>query len=206
MNNKTIIIANHKTSIQLKNWMIQQLPQAQLLATIHNTQEGLMMLQQKQPQWAFVNLDDLTAEDFLQLKQMKHPAFSIVFVTPAMLERNIPFPKQVLNQTLEKTNYLKLKINGDTKSIPFDKIMRLEACSNYTQIYLSGLKKAVLTSKTLKFYTGQIGEDIFVKPHQSHLVNRHFIEKVVLKPEPYLFLKDGTKIRIARRRLKIFKI
>jgi len=67
------------------------------------------------------------------------------------------------------------------------------------------MKNPILTSRTLKFYINQLSEDAFVRPHQSHLVNRHFIHQVELKPEPCLILKNGMKICIARRKLNIFR-
>lgn len=70
---------------------------------------------------------------------------------------------------------------------------------------LSNLAKPVLTSKTLKFYVDQLVDDAFVRPHKLHLVNRHYIHQVVLKPEPYLLLKDRAKIGITRRKLSAFR-
>jgi len=120
---------------------------------------------------------------------MENPAYSIVFV----------------NQIVTKPSYIKLKIDGSTKCIPFHKIVRLEACSNYTRFYLGNGIKPVLTSKTLKYYIEQLDVNTFVRPHQSHLVNRKFIDEVVLKPKPHLILKEGEKISISRRRLKALR-
>jgi len=190
MNNKTLIIANKpNTSKQFKNWMMQQIPQLQLTGKSGMNQEGLMMLQQKQSQFIFLNLKDLSVDGFLQLQQMENTACSIFFS----------------NQITSNSPGLKLKVDGIIKYIPYYKIVRLEACSNYTQFYLSNSIKPVLTSKTLKYYVEQLGEDAFVRPHQSHLVNRSFVQRVVLKPKPCLILKEGCKIGISRRRIGMFK-
>jgi len=188
MNHKTnIITSNYKTLGQIKNWMTQQIPQLKGKSEI--SKEGLMRLQQNRPKFEFVNLKDLSVEAFLQLQQMENPAYSIVFV----------------NQIASKPRYIKLKIEKVTKCIPFEKIIRLEACSNYTQFYLSNTPKPILTSKTLKFYLEQLSDTSFVRPHKSHLVNRNFIEQVVLKPKPYLILNGGSKICISRRKVAMFK-
>jgi len=177
---------NYKTSAQLENWLAHQMLQSQQLNKSNTKQEDL---QQSSLKFEFVDLKDLSVDVFLRFQQMENPAYSIVFV----------------NHTASKPNYLKLKIEGETKCIPFKKIIRLEACCNYTRFYLSNSIKPVLTSKTLKYYVELLGENDFVRPHQSHLVNSNFIDQVVLKPKPYLVLKDGKKIFISRRKIGIFK-
>jgi len=177
---------NHKASGHLENWLEQQMPQ---LLQLNKLNAYTVDLQQTQPQFEFVNLKDLSVDAFLRLQQMENPAYSIVFV----------------NQIISKPRHVKLKIDGVTKHIPFEKIIRLEACSNYTQFYLSNTSKTVLTSKTLKYYVEQLSKDAFVRPHQSHLVNLNYIEEVVLKPKPHLVLKEGGKINISRRKVSTFR-
>jgi len=206
MNNKTIIISNNSnTSNQLENWMGLQMPNLQLIGKANNTNEGLKMLQQKQPELVFVNLEDLTAEGFIKLKQIQNQAFSIIFVTDAFMNGDAQFPAPILNVARFKKPGIQLKVDDATKHIPYQQIIRLEACSNYTQFYLSQSAKPILTSKTLKFYVNELDENTFVRPHQSHLINRNFIDEVVLKPTPHLVLNNGVKISIARRKIGAFK-
>jgi len=205
LNKSNIISKNNSTSQQLENWMAQQMPRLELVGKSNNTNEALELLKQKQPELAFINLQDLTTEDFLQIKQMKDPVCSVVFVTPGFLKQSLNFPQNMLHQKLTKPNSLKLKIDRETKHISFSNIIRLKACSNYTHIYTTETERPIFTSKTLKFYADQLNSETFVRPHQSHIVNRNFIQEVVLKPTPYLLLKDDAKISIARRRLKAYR-
>lgn len=203
---KSVIIANNATiSKQIENWMAEQILQLKLVGKSNNTNEAIQLLKQKQPQLVFVNLQDLTSEDILQLQQMKQSAFSIVFVTPGFMEERFIIPQKVFNQKQSKTNTIQLKIDKVTQGILSSEIVRLEACSNYTKIYLANRIKPILTSKTLKFYADQLHDMLFIRPHQSHIVNCDFIQKTELKPQPYLLLKNGIKICIARRRMKAFK-
>lgn len=180
MNNKTIIIANdNQNSKQLAT---------KLLNSIHLKKENLMLLQQKQPQWTLLNLNDLSVDDFLQLQQNKHAAYSI-----ACINKNV------------KSNSIKLKVGDETKHISFEEIIRLEACSNYTRFHLSTQQQPILTSRTLKFYVDKLDNDLFVRPHHSHLVNRNFIDEVLIKPKQFLILKDAVKIPISRRRIGMFR-
>lgn len=206
MNNKTIIIANNKqTSKQLESWLLKKMPKLQLIGTARNTEEGLMILHQQQAQLVFVNLEDLTAEGFLQLKRIKNPAFSIIFISPSFMEGSDLLLRQIVNSSVRQVAGILLKINGVSKKIAVENIIRLEACSNYTQFYLNHTAKPVLTSKTLKHYVNELSSETFVRPHQSHLVNRSFIHRFVLKPKPYLILKEGCKIGVSRRRIAMFK-
>jgi len=201
MLNKSIIISkNNSASKQLENWMAQQMTLLELAGKSNNTNEALKLLKQKQPQLAFINLQDPTIEDFPQIKQMNGPVCSVVFVKADFINQ-----KNMFNQKLTKPNSLKLKINSETKHISFSKIVHLKACSNYTHIYTTEREQPIFTSKTLKFYEDQLDNETFVRPHHSHLTNRNFIKELILKPKPYLLLKDDTKISISRRRLKAFK-
>jgi len=204
MVNKSVIISkNNTTSKQLENWIVEQMPNLES-SKLNSTNEALKQLQQKQPQLAFVNLQDLTTEDFLRLQQMKDRVCSVVFIEPDSIKQNFNFPQNIFHQKLTKPKSLKLKIDDETKHISFSKIVRLKACSNYTHIYTTEREQPIFTSKTLKSYTDQLGDETFVRPHHSHIVNRNFIQEIILKPKPYLLLKDDVKISIARRRLKAF--
>jgi len=187
MNNKTDSTTNnHKIKGQFESWISKQMPQLHQGNKLNTKQENL---KQNQPQFEFVNLKALSVNAFLRLQQMENPAYSIVFV----------------NHITSKPKHIKLKFDGVTKEIPLEKIIRLEACSNYTQFYFRDSIKPVLTSKTLKFYTEQLDKNTFVRPHKSHFVNRNFIKQIVLKPEPHLILKEGKKICISRRRIGVFR-
>ncbi len=141
-----------------------------------------------------LNLDDLNADILNQLKASQckmvllHENFKIVEETQSTQQKPI-----------------QLNMDGCRQLVAIENIVRLEANSSYTYIYLKNRTKPVLTSKTLKFYVKQLCEKTFVRPHQTHLVNRHFIEKVVLKPKAVLLLKDGSNISISRRKLREFR-
>ncbi|HUR30421.1 MAG TPA: LytTR family DNA-binding domain-containing protein, partial [Saprospiraceae bacterium] len=58
-----------------------------------------------------------------------------------------------------------------------EEIVRLEAQSNYTQIFLLNNKK-ILASKVLKDFVGSLEPFGFVRTHRSHLVNKNYITSV----------------------------
>jgi len=141
-----------------------------------------------------LKLDDLNAAIIQQLQERQCGMI--------LLNENFKIVKQAKP---DKIKHIQFSIDGHKRSVAIENIIRLEACGNYTYVYIKNETKPVLTSKTLKYYVNQFDDDDFLRPHQSHLVNRHFIHQVLLKPQPYLLLKDGVKICIARRRFSIFK-
>lgn len=75
-------------------------------------------------------------------------------------------------------------------------IVRLEASSNYTNIYFLN-KKKMLTAKVLKEYEEQLEPLGFVRTHRSHLVNKRYISYVDSKGN--IIMQDTSKAEISRR-------
>nr|WP_319399721.1 LytTR family DNA-binding domain-containing protein [uncultured Carboxylicivirga sp.] len=85
-------------------------------------------------------------------------------------------------------------------------IIRCEAESNYTCIYLqSGAKEVV--SKTLKEYEELLAEEGFIRVHQSHLVNVQMIQSYEKADGGYLLMKDASQVPISRlRKEKVMEV
>lgn len=204
MNSKTIIIDNNNISLnKLALYMQKQMPQLNLIGSFNTIQAGLKLINKEKPKLVFVNIQHLDAETFLQLQQMRTAACSIIFINPEQMEENLKhLPKQLMHTKTQKKQSLSLKIEGATQLVKFEQIIRLEAQSSYTLIYLKDKPQPVLTSKTLKYYANQFDEKQFIRPHQSHLVNTNFIENIITKNNKYLLLKDGTRIKMSRRKAR----
>ena len=205
MNHKTIIIDNNKqNSTRLEELMRQHLPHLKIIANVQSPNEGLELLQNHKAQLLFVNIADLTGEQFMQLKALQQKSFSIIFVTPSFVEENF----NQLPDGLFKMNHQKgiqLRIGKIFKSIPLKNIIRFQVNSNYTKVYLNNNYEAVLTSKTLKHYADKIDDNVFIRPHQSHLVNKSFVDTIHSQREHHLILKDGFKVKVARRKVREIK-
>ncbi|MEY3399405.1 MAG: hypothetical protein RL220_1999 [Bacteroidota bacterium] len=81
---------------------------------------------------------------------------------------------------------------------PVHDIIRCEADSNYTVLYLKGGRKFV-ASKTLGDIEHMLEKDVFIRVHKSWLVNRQHIEQ--LTSDEALILSDGSHVEVSRRRL-----
>lgn len=76
-----------------------------------------------------------------------------------------------------------------------EEIVRLEACSNYTNIYFTN-KKKMLTSKVLKELAAMLEPMGFVRTHRTHLVNKQHIAFV---SSDNIVMKDESVAEISRR-------
>lgn len=83
--------------------------------------------------------------------------------------------------------------------IPSDELVRLEASSNYTDIYVTGGKKHTVT-RTLKEFETQLLSEGFFRVHKAHLVNLSHVEKFVRTEGGYLLMKDGTTVPVSRNK------
>ncbi len=77
-------------------------------------------------------------------------------------------------------------------------IVRCEADSNYTLIYLTNRKK-YLASKTLSDVESMLSEAKFIRVHKSHLVNLTHVSSLSHQIE--LTMKDNSRIPVSRRRV-----
>lgn len=83
--------------------------------------------------------------------------------------------------------------------VEVSEIVRCEAESNYTHIYLtSGARETI--SKTLKDYEELLVDQGFLRVHQSHLVNANLIVSYEKADGGYLLMKDHSQVPISRLR------
>ena len=87
--------------------------------------------------------------------------------------------------------------------IKMSDIVRCEAESNYTHIYLHG-GKHILSSKTLGYYETMLKRFNFYRVHKQHIVNLNFMTKFVKGDGGYLLMDDGSKVEVSRRRRRDF--
>jgi two-component system LytT family response regulator len=96
--------------------------------------------------------------------------------------------------TLQEIRYVKV-----------DEISRCEASDNYTKFYTTA-DEQLLVCKTLKDFAELLQPHDFVRTHQSHLVNIHFVKSFLKEDGGALLMKDGTKIPISRQNKDLVKL
>jgi two-component system, LytTR family, response regulator len=90
------------------------------------------------------------------------------------------------------------------RSVAINDIVMLEGDGNYTLLYLRNGKK-VLVSKTLKQFEDLLKDDCFVRVHKSYLINLCYLTTYNLKTDMNLWLENGWKVEVSRRRRKDFE-
>jgi two-component system LytT family response regulator len=112
------------------------------------------------------------------------------------LSENIKYPSKPLNRlavpTLEGLNFYEI-----------DKLMHLEADSNYTLLHFTDLKK-IVASKTLKEFEELLPEELFFRPHHSHIINLNHISKYIKGDGGQIVLSNGTTVDVSRRKKEEF--
>jgi two-component system LytT family response regulator len=82
-------------------------------------------------------------------------------------------------------------------------IIRCEANDNYTNVYLAGGKK-FLVSGTLKHYEDLLPATDFVRVHHSHLINMNHMLRFIKEDGGYAVMSDGSKVEVSRRKREDF--
>lgn len=114
-------------------------------------------------------------------------------------EKNLRFLLENVRQN--ENQYSKITLpTGHAYEIVFIKdIVRCEANDNYTNVYLAGGKK-FLVSGTLKHYEELLPEKDFMRAHHSHLINISHMLRFLKEDGGYAVMSDGSKVEISRRK------
>lgn len=90
-------------------------------------------------------------------------------------------------------------------NLPIDlaQALRLEGTGNYTTFILTD-GTSHLSSKSLCVYEQHLPED-FVRVHKGCIINRRFVARFD-KKKRCILMTDGSKVRVARRRIKKGKL
>ena len=105
------------------------------------------------------------------------------------------------NVKQDENQYSKITLpTGHSYEIVHTKdIIRCEANDNYTNVFLSGGKK-FMVSGTLKHYEELLPEKDFIRIHHSHLINMNHITSFLKEDGGYALMSDGSKVEVSRRK------
>jgi len=85
--------------------------------------------------------------------------------------------------------------------IDANKIVRIEALSNYSKIYLSNGKSFVI-AKVLRWFEDKLTCTKFIRVHRTHLINKSFMHSYSLNHGAKIILQNGEIISVSRRKEK----
>jgi two-component system LytT family response regulator len=165
-----------------------------------------------------------TAYDQYAIKAIKYAAFDYLLKPIDIEELKTAVAKVEMttgsidsNQTKKQVEILQLNMQATKKqlfklAIPslegllfydIKDIIRLEANSNYTNIFLKNHVK-IVASKTLKDFGELLPEDIFFRCHHSHIINLRYIKRYLKGDGGQIEMHDGSIVEVSRRKKEQF--
>lgn len=125
------------------------------------------------------------ALDKMQRSHLPHPQADQLSVAMGHLQKSGMHNRIVLRSQ----QYLQV--------VPFEEIIYCQSDAGYTTFFLTDNRKVVV-SKSIKEYEELLPSGWFLRPHQSYLINHHFIDRY--HKDGYLVLRNGTEIPVSTRR------
>lgn len=242
---KAILIDDEEPSrIILEQLLKWHCPTVELVATCSGVDEGLVAIQQHEPEIVFLDIAMPNKNGFDLFKALDEVNFDVIFTTAydefaieafkvhATAYLLKPIDKDLLietvdniqkrNSKMQNTGHVQelLKMLQKEKSktgkvafptmegmeyVDLETIVRCFAEGNYTRIFIEDGSE-IYISKSLKIVQGLIDNDLFIRPHNSHLVNSKRIKKYIKGAGGYIVLEDGTTIPVSRTRKDVINL
>jgi two-component system LytT family response regulator len=119
------------------------------------------------------------------------------FSYPELLKR-IGFLENSLERFTSQNLILTLKTLEGIIFVKISDISFIKADSNYSYIFMNDRKKMVV-SKTLKYIHSQLPKNLFVRIHQSYVVNKFVIDRCLHGANKTLVLKSGEELPVSKK-------
>lgn len=180
---------------------------------------GFVMLQQL----TYKNFELIftTAYDHYAIKAIRYSALDYL-VKPIEIEdlkaaisraeekRNRSYPNPQIELLVEqlvgkKNHFTRIAISTSEglQFIKVEEIIYLEASVNYTHIY-STTKRKYIASKTLKDFEEMLPTEIFLRIHNSYIINKNYAEKYIRGEGGQVVLSNGVTLDVAKRKKSEF--
>ncbi|MEE9348449.1 MAG: LytTR family DNA-binding domain-containing protein [Flavobacteriaceae bacterium] len=131
--------------------------------------------------------DDLT-QAIEKAKTQIHPS-----------EERLDLLKNTLSTPNQKPKKISLHTLDQITIVDLDDIIRCESDNNNTMFYLKNDTKIFVT-KTLKYFADMLKNYDFIRVHQSHLVNLHYIKAFIKTDGGYLLMQNKKTVPVSVRK------
>ena len=112
-----------------------------------------------------------------------------------IIDRQTKIVSITSNSIDKKLNKLIVSISEGVYLLSYDKIIRLEADSNYCIIHIKG-QDPILSSKPLKYYENKLPNTTFTRIHKAHLVA---LDHIFLIKQQEVIMCDKSICPLSRR-------
>lgn len=92
-----------------------------------------------------------------------------------------------------------LPVSDGLELVHVNEIVVCESDSNYTTLHLRDDKRMVI-SRTLKEFEDLLGEQEFIRVHNSHLISRRHIKRYIKGEGGEVIMSNGMNIAVSRRK------
>ena len=96
-----------------------------------------------------------------------------------------------------------LSVAEGLEFIPLSDIIRIEAAGAYTNFFLKGGKK-LMVSKNLKEYENMLTDHDFMRVHNSHIINLAEVKRMVRSDGGYAVMSDDAQVIISPKKKEEF--
>jgi two-component system, LytTR family, response regulator len=117
--------------------------------------------------------------------------------------RNLSYHHLLENLRTPRPSKLAIPTNDGIEYLNTAEIIRIEADRSYSWFYLNE-KRKFLVSRNLKEYQELLQDLDFFRPHNSHLINMHFVKKFIRHEGGYIEMTDGSSVPISRGKRDLF--
>ncbi len=139
-----------------------------------------------------INIEELK----MAVKRLDAKGESHVEARLQLLQDNLATP-------VKKLHKLAIPTLEGVLLLDIQNILRLEANSNYTNIYMAD-KTKVIASKTLKDLCELLPHDLFFRTHHSHSINLNFVKRYIKGDGGQIELTDGSYVEVSRKNKEDF--
>ncbi|MCD6067318.1 MAG: hypothetical protein K0S33_2144 [Bacteroidetes bacterium] len=116
---------------------------------------------------------------------------------------NLAFLLQSLKQKNDNYSKITLPTGNAYEIVNVPDIIRCEAEGSYTNFYMTGNKK-IMVSASMKHYEDLLPENDFIRIHHHHLINMNHVVRFLKVDGGYAIMSDGTQLEISRRKKDSF--
>jgi two-component system LytT family response regulator len=114
------------------------------------------------------------------------------------------YPMQDIHRLLlqqisyKKIRKIALPVKEGMMFVPVEQIIMFTARGSYTEVVVHG--KTYLVTRHLREYEELMPADLFMRVHQSHLVQLEYVSRFVNRDGGFLELENGMEIEVSRRK------
>jgi two-component system, LytTR family, response regulator len=116
---------------------------------------------------------------------------------------NLEFLIQNLKRADDNYSKITLPTGPAFEIVNIKDIIRCEADGSYTNFYLTGNRK-LMVSASLKHYEDLLPEKDFLRVHHHNLINMTHVVRYLKQDGGYAIMSDGAQIEISRRKKDLF--